>query len=176
MAPTQTDAGKLLGIYLNDHLAGATVGVELAKRTAGANHGTEFGDPLGQLASEIAQDRSALRRIMDRLDVRADPVKTTLAWGAEKAGRLKLNGQLRGYSPLSRLVEIDGLITGAAGKLSLWRALQVTAPSEPRLDGADLASLEQRAEDQLRRLHDLRDRAAATAFVVPAAAPVPGQR
>jgi hypothetical protein len=164
MAPTQTDAGKLLGIYLNDHLAGATVGVELAKRTAGANHGTEFGAPLGQLASEIAEDRSALRRIMDRLDVRADPVKTTLAWGAEKAGRLKLNGQLRGYSPLSRVVEVEGLISGVNGKLSLWRALQVTAPAEPRLDATELASLEQRAQDQLRRLHDLRDGAVATAF------------
>ena len=164
MAPTRTDAGKLLGIYLNDHLAGATVGVELAKRTTGANQGTEFGGPLQQLASEIAEDRAALRRIMDRLDVRADPVKTTLAWGAEKAGRLKLNGQIRGYSPLSRVVEIEGLISGVNGKLSLWRALQVRAPSEPRLDAAELASLDERAEDQLRRLHDLRDRATAVAF------------
>src|SRR3954451_16480973 len=151
MAPTRTDGGKLLGIYLNDHLAGATVGVELAKRTAGANQGTEFGGPLQQLAAEIAEDRAALRRVMDRLDVRADRVKTTLAWGAEKAGRLKLNGQLRGYSPLSRVVEVEGLITGVTGKLSLWRALQVTAPSEPRLDATDLASLEQRAEEQLQR-------------------------
>ena len=164
MASTQPGADKLLGIYLNDHLAGATVGVELAKRTANANRGTEFGGPLQQLASEIDEDRSALRRIMDRLGVRADPVKTTLAWGAEKAGRLKLNGQLRGYSPLSRVVEVEGLISGVNGKLSLWQALQVTAPSEPRLDAAELASLEQRAEDQARRLHELRDRATAVAF------------
>ena len=51
-----------------------------------------------------------------------------------------------------------------SGKLSLWRALKAIAPTEPRLDAAQLADLEARAEDQLTRLHGLRDRAAAIAF------------
>ena len=34
----------LLTIYLNDHLAGATAGVELARRAAGENKGSEL-DP-----------------------------------------------------------------------------------------------------------------------------------
>ena len=63
------------------------------------------------------------------------------------------------------MVEIEALVTGVSGKLSLWRALQQVAPSEPGLDGAQLADLEARAEDQLKRVHDLRDRAAAVAFV-----------
>ena len=78
---------------------------------------------------------------------------------------MKPNGQIRGYSPLGRVVEIEALVTGVSGKLSLWRALQQVAPSEPGLDGAQLADLEARAEDQLKRVHDLRDRAAAVAFV-----------
>ena len=41
---------RLLAIYLNDHWAGATGGLELAKRTAGANEGTEYGPPLERLA------------------------------------------------------------------------------------------------------------------------------
>ena len=84
------------------------------------------------MAGEIDEDRDALKRIMDRLDVSPAPVKAALAWAAEKAGRVKPNGQLRGYSPLGRVVEIEALITGVSGKLSLWRALKQIAPSEPR--------------------------------------------
>ena len=156
---------SLLEIYLQDHYAGSTGGLEIAKRTAKANGGTEFGGPLARLAGEIREDRDALKRIMARLDVSPAPAKAALAWVAEKAGRVKPNGQIRGYSPLGRVVEIEALVTGVSGKLSLWRALQQVAPSEPGLDGAQLADLEARAEDQLKRVHDLRDRAAAVAFV-----------
>jgi hypothetical protein len=156
---------SFLEIYLQDHYAGSTGGLEMAKRSAKANGGTEFGGPLTRLAGEIGEDRDALKRIMARLDVNPAPVEAALAWAAEKGGRLKPNGQIRGYSPLGRLVEIEALVTGVSGKLSLWRALQQVAPSEPRLDGAQLADLEGRAQDQLGRLHDLRDRGAAIAFV-----------
>lgn len=155
---------SFLEIYLKDHYAGSTGGLEMAKRTAKLNGGTEFGGPLTRLAGEIGEDRDALKRIMARLEVSEAPVKATLAWAAEKAGRLKPNGQLRGYSPLARMVEIETLVTGVSGKLSLWRALKQVAPSESRLDAVQLADLERRAEDQLARLHDLRDRAALIAF------------
>lgn len=48
------------------------------------------------------------------------------AWAAEKLVRLKLNGRLRGYSPLSRLLELEMLHIGITGKLELWQALQRT--------------------------------------------------
>ena len=64
---------------------------------------------------------------MDRLGVRKDPLKPAAAWMAEKLGRLKLNGQLSGYSPLSRVVELEGLHIGITGKLELWKALELTA-------------------------------------------------
>src|SRR3954453_2912939 len=121
---------KLLEIYLQDHYAGSTGGLELAKRSAKENEGTEFGGPLTRIAGEIREDRAALKRIMDGLDVSAAPAKVGLAWAAEKAGRVKPNGQLRGYSPLGRLIEVEALITGVTGKHSLWRALQQVAPGE----------------------------------------------
>ena len=159
-----TEAQKRLAIYLQDHYAGATGGLEMAKRSAKANGDTEFGGPLTRLATEIGEDREALARIMGRVEVGPARVKVALAWGAEKAGRLKPNGQLRGYSPLGRVLEIEALVTGVSGKLSLWRALQAIAPADPRLDAALLADLAGRAEDQLGRLDGLRDRAAAIAF------------
>ena len=157
---------KYLPIYLTDHFAGSTAGLELAKRAAGSNRGNpEFGPPLTRLASEIEEDREALRRIMARLDVTPDRIKTTLFWAAEKAGRLKLNGELLQYSPLSRLVEIDGLISGVSGKLALWRVLIDVQDAEARLDAAALTELANRAEDQLSRLHELRGQAARIAFI-----------
>jgi hypothetical protein len=147
---------KLLGIYLNDHLAGSTTGVELVRRARGANKGTELGRFLTTLTMEIEADRKALEDLMEELGIRKDPLKVTSAWALEKAGRLKLNGQLTGYSPLSRLVELEGLTLGVTGKLALWKALRVIADQEPALDAAALDGLVERAEKQQRGLEEQR--------------------
>jgi hypothetical protein len=158
---------KYLPIYLNDHYAGSTAGAELAKRAAKNNDGnTEFGPTLATLAIEIDEDRDALKRIMDRLDVSEDRIKATIFWVGEKVGRLKPNGELLQFSPLSRLVEIEGLISGVGGKHSLWRVLIDLAAQDSRLDQADLERLAGRAEEQLSQLHELRGAAAREAFAV----------
>jgi hypothetical protein len=113
---------ELLRTYLQDHHAGSTVGVELARRAAGANQDTEFGKPLARIADEIAEDRESLERLMERLGVKPHPVKDAGGWVAEKLGRLKPNNRLLGYSPLSRVLELEGLLIGVTGKLALWEA------------------------------------------------------
>jgi predicted DNA-binding ribbon-helix-helix protein len=157
---------KYLPIYLNDHYAGSTLGVELAKRAAKNNDGNaEFGPPLATLASEIDEDRDALKRIMAALDVSEDRIKASIFWLGEKVGRLKPNGDLLQFSPLSRVVELEGLITGVSGKLSLWRTLLELAEREDRLEEGELEVLAGRAEDQLLRLHALRGAAGLIAFL-----------
>ena len=151
-------------IYLNDHLAGSTFGLELARRARSANRGSEFGPPLDELVEEIAADRRQLEAIMERLGVPRDRTKVTAGWLAEKAGRLKPNGRLRGYSPLSRVLELEALSGGVNAKLGLWRALRRTAPAEPRLDEEHLDRLIARAEAQLERLAQLQSRAAELAL------------
>jgi hypothetical protein len=153
-----------LSIYLNDHLAGSTLGVSLARRVAGSNRGTSYGAVLETIAQEIDEDRAALLDVMERLSVGQDRLKVALAWGAEKAGRLKLNGELLGYSPLSRLEELEALSLGVEGKLGLWRALRHTLGSDPRLEGVDLEELVARAQSQRRRLERQRMSAAAEAL------------
>jgi hypothetical protein len=155
---------KLLRIYLQDHLAGSTGGLELARRMRGENEGTPYGVPLAKLADDIEADRRALESLMDDLGFGADRAKNITFWVAEKAGRLKPNGQLIGYSPLSRMVEVDGLITAVNGKRSLWLTLRELAEPEPELDAARLDRLVERADDQLERLHELRSRAGREAF------------
>jgi hypothetical protein len=154
----------LLAIYLNDHLAGATVGRELARRSAHSNRGDPtYGPFLSELAQEIGADRQSLLAVMSRLGVRVDHLKVLAGWGGEKVGRLKLNGRLRGYSPLSRLVELEGLALGVHGKLSLWRTLDrlKVDVSDAALD---LGDLQRRAEDQLERIEAHRVRAVDTAL------------
>jgi hypothetical protein len=155
---------KLLGIYLNDHLAGSTAGIELVKRARGENEGSELGRFLDTLAKDIETDRTKLEGFMDDLGIRKDPLKVAAAWGLEKAGRLKLNGQLKGYSPLSRLVELEGLALGVTGKLALWKALRLVAETEPVLDADELNRLVERAEGQQRALEEHRLVAARTAL------------
>src|SRR4051794_41215440 len=112
---------RLIAIYLNDHLAGATGGLELARRALGANRGSDFEAPLERLATEIAEDRAALADVMTRLGVARDPLKVWAGWAAEKWGRLKLNGRISGYSPLSRVLELEVLALGVEGKRTMWR-------------------------------------------------------
>lgn len=152
---------RYLAIYLNDHLAGSVAGIELAKRAAGNNEGTPVGEFLSQLVTDIDEDRAALEAIMDELGVRKDLLKDAAAWVAEKVGRLKLNGKLIGYSPLSQLIELEGLALGVEGKLSLWRALQEVQGEYPALADADLDRLADRAKAQQEGLERFRREAAA---------------
>jgi hypothetical protein len=158
---------KYLSIYLNDHLAGATVGVELSKRAASANEDTDYGAHLSELAHEIAEDRASLERLMERLDVKKDRVKTTGAFIGEKFGRLKPNAHLTSYSPLSRVIELEGLSLGVTGKLGLWKALLAIADQDDRLDAEELHALVERAEAQQRGLEQYRLRATTETFTAP---------
>ncbi len=155
--------GELLATYLNDHLAGSTAGMELARRLRGSNEDDpEFGPALGEICAEIEADREALKAVMDQLGVEQSKVKPAVAVVGERLGRLKPNGQLRGYSPLSRVDELEMLQIGVVGKCRLWRALEHTRAAE--LAAFDLDALAARATSQLRRLEALHLKAAALAF------------
>ena len=95
---------RFLEIYLADHLAAAAAGLALVRRAARSNTGTRTGDTLRRLTVEIDEDRHALRRLVTDLGFTGSKPKEVVAWAAEKVGRLKRNGQLRGYSPLSRVL------------------------------------------------------------------------
>jgi hypothetical protein len=156
-------ADRFLAIYLNDHLAGATLGVELARRLRSSNRGDpEMGGPLTRLSAEIEADFETLNRLMERLEIGRSTIKPALARLGERLGRLKLNGQLRGYSPLSRVLELEALSAGIGGKLQLWNALYRRFGEG--LDGFDFHALAERADDQGRRVEDLHLAASRRAF------------
>jgi hypothetical protein len=162
MAESEHD-DRLLGIYLNDHLAGAVGGSELAHRLAAAER-EWAGEVLQRIAAEVTEDRQALLDIMATLGIPVRHYKAWTAWTAEKVARLKLNGRLLTRSPLSRVVELEVMRLGVEGKAAGWRTLRVRAVHDSRLDGARLDDLIQRAQRQIDQLEELRIRAAADAF------------
>jgi hypothetical protein len=159
----------LLGIYLNDHLATLTLAVELARRAANARRGKPSGDSLERVGAELDDDRSALLEIMRALDVPVRQYKVIAARAAELIGRLKPNGHLLSRSPLSDIVEVEGLRAAVQANVSCWGTLHQLAAREPRLDTDRLMELLGRAQRQSDALEECRRQAVTEAFL---AAPV----
>jgi hypothetical protein len=100
--------------------------------------------------SDLEADAATLAAVAARLSVPDDPLKRALARAGELVGRLKPNGRLNTYSPLSRLLEIEVLLAGMDAKRSLWRSLDTLAVEE--LSDFDFEELQRRASDQRARL------------------------
>jgi hypothetical protein len=167
---TQHTEQFLLGVYLNDHLAGATAGLQLARRAAGsAEQGSESAMVRKGLVSEIAADRSALIKIMTTLGIKIRGYKMFAAWAGEKAGHLKFNGHLLTRSPLSDLEETEMLRLGVEGKAAGWRTLRAVAERDSRLDTGQLDELLARAARQSDELESLRVSIAAQVLATNAA-------
>lgn len=71
--PTAID---YLSTYLQDHRAGAEMGVNLARRLRDENVDTPHEDFLTLLAQQIEDDVATLEAIMERLGVDKAPLKT----------------------------------------------------------------------------------------------------
>jgi hypothetical protein len=159
----RTSVDRLLAIYLNDHLALSIGGRELAERCLSENPGEgPLGAFLRRLLSEIGEEQRTLRTVLERTGGMEDPTKKSIAWVAEKIARLKLNGQLTGYSDLSRLEELEALVVGIGGKMALWGTLEEVGGRW--LAGIDLKRLQALAERQQEEAEELRRGAARRAF------------
>mgnify|MGYP002624834456 CR=1 FL=1 len=153
---------KYLEIYLNDHCAGAVAGVRLAKRLARQNSGSRWADDLRELAEEIETDARILARLRKDLKISGGEIKRLIALLGMRVSSLKPNGQLRGYSPLSRLLEAEALQSGVISKQRLWAALADASRSD--LEAYDFEELDRRAKRQQELLRDFHHDAARTAL------------
>jgi hypothetical protein len=159
-------ASRGLAIYMNDQLAAGVLWRELARRAARENQGDPGGQPLAELAREIAADVERFREMMRVLGIPERRLKTAGAVAAERVGRLKLNGRLFGYSSLSRFVELDFLAMGIEGKKILWSNLRDLARLAEHLPQIDFDELIERAERQRAMIEALRQRAGSDALQV----------
>jgi hypothetical protein len=155
-------ARQFLEIYLRDHHGGATAGLSLVRRCRKANRGTTWDSMLAPIEDEIAEDGQTLESLMKELGVEPSPIKSALGAVGERFSRLKPNGRMFGYSPLSRLIELETLAAGIESKRNLWRALRHV--DDVGVDASLLDGLIERAKSQRKRVLALHDRAAAAAF------------
>lgn len=132
----------------------------MAKRAARSNRGSELGRFLEGLVRELEEDEGTLEQVMRALGARRNAVKKPAVLVFERLGRLKLNGQLRGYSDLSRVLELEGLqaLVNATG--ALWRSLEQSGGSVP----VNLEQLAERADRQRDEIERHRSDAARRAF------------
>lgn len=155
-ADRRTDR-DLLQVYLDDHVAGATVGLSRVERMARAYAGTPVGDVVTPMADELREEREFLLATTKDLGFHVSRYKVVLAAVAERAGRLKPNGRLLRASPLSALLEVEILRGAVMGKMSGWRTLQ-QLPDDAQVDRPRAAELEEQARHQVDDLTALLDR------------------
>ena len=159
-SPLPKDCMKLLGIYLNDHLAGATGGTHRMSRLARAEQESPDGGELAQVAAEIEEDQATLIEVMRQLGVERQRHKRAAAWAAERLGGLKLNGRLLRRSPLTTLVELEMMQMAVTGKQALWATLlRCEMPGE-----FDFEALIARSKRQRKVLQQVHQRRATNSF------------
>lgn len=154
----------ILGLYLSDHLTGATAGAGRCERMAEAYADTDLGPDLDDLALEIRAEREFLRELIETLELRRRPYRQAAAWAVERLGRLKTNDRPLG-SPMTPVLELELMRSAVVGKLSGWQTLAELAPDlglPPEL----FAGLADRAREQARTLERLHGQVAGEAFRV----------
>ena len=144
-----------LSIYLNDHVAGSVLALELLDHLIDLPDIPEPG-LLTQLRSEIQEDQHALQQLLRSVGAKESAVRKAAAWLTEKLGRAKLQLDDGGTGGLSVLEALETLTLGIQGKLALWRSLAALGEAVPQLKTLDLTRLQARALDQFQRVDRLR--------------------
>lgn len=149
--PPQIDGAvdrDLLGLYLSDHLTGATAGVERIERMAGAYAGTPVYAALSELAEQIRGERAFLRSLIRTLGLKQLPHRQAASWAGERLARLKANGTMLTRSPMTLVLEAELMRSAVVGKRGGWQTLESNA-GLLGLEPAVFAELAAKVDDQL---------------------------
>jgi hypothetical protein len=148
-----------LGIYLNDHLAGAAAALQLLERLESAEAEPRFGTDMRGDHPDDAADRRVLESLIARIGAEPSAAKQIAGRIAERFSRLKIGSD---SGPFPRFESLEMLALGILGKKALWRAL--ASLDEAGLGTIDFAALEARADEQFARVERERLRLAPFAF------------
>ena len=153
---------EYLAIYLNDHLAGSLIALEILEHLE-----IEASDSMSDLAAlkaDIEADRQQLKVLMDRLGITESRVRKLTNWIAEQVTEAKFEADDESRGTLRRLERLEALAVGIDGKSALWRALNAAAEVAPELRGMDYEHLTERAQKQRSHVEILRLQAARLAL------------
>ncbi|MDQ2654540.1 MAG: hypothetical protein M3Z20_16030 [Chloroflexota bacterium] len=150
-------ANERLAIYLNDHLAGSVIALEMLEDLADEPE-------LAEMRREIQADREVLERLLSRTGAEISQPRQAAAWLTEKLGDVKLYLDDPDQGALRRLEMLETIAMGIFGKESLWAGLQEAMAVNPLLQNEDYPALRLRARQQRERIERLRLAAAKAAF------------
>jgi len=156
---------KHLANYMKDHFAGSVAAMELLNHLISSHRGKTHEQFFVRLRQEVGEDQEVLRGLLHDLDAGGGALRNTTAFLGEKFARIKLLLEDPAGGQLARLEKLEALALGIEGKRALWRTLLAIAEEIPALRKVDLARLDQRADDQHKRVEARRIEAAREAFV-----------
>jgi hypothetical protein len=143
-----------LEVYLTDHLAGATAGVNLAQMASEEHRSDEHGAFFGEIASDIKADHETLEQLIADLGVQKSATKTAAAELGSKIMAPKFTGG--DDDELNAFITLETLSMGVEGKVCMWKALKTVADEHPTLQALDLDELISRGESQRQRIEAAR--------------------
>ena len=147
-----------LSTYLNDHLAGSNLAVEILDHLTSET--PSLSSSLTALRVEIEEDREHLKSLMAKQHIEESRVRKASGWIAEGLAELKLEVDDDAKGRLRRLERLEALAIAIDGKIALWHALNAAARTNAELGGIDYERLSQRGQDQRARVETLRLQAA----------------
>jgi hypothetical protein len=133
-----------LETYVNDHLGGANIAIQLLEAMRDQHDDRVFRDFAKILLPEIERDDLTLRTVAKKVGSGPSAAKQAGGWLLEKAARLKLGHT--GSTDFAMFESLELLALGIHGKSCLWKALQ--AISDPRLAEFNFDELVSRAQQQ----------------------------
>ncbi len=138
-----------LETYLNNHLAGAAVGLLLATRLAeSAMDGAEklfFTD----LKERISADQKKLTAVIELAGLSAGGFRNLAGRVLGKVGLWRTEIKSRSHTELGRFEMIEMLTIGIQGKSLLWQTLLEIAPTYPEWSGVNFKTLLKGANIQI---------------------------
>jgi hypothetical protein len=140
--------------YLNDHLGGAEVAVQVLEAVRDQHDDPRFREFAGGLLPEIQADDAKLRSIAEKIGPGPSAIKQAGGWLLEKLARFKLGHT--GSSNFEMFEALELLAVGIHGKQCLWRALQVASRLDSRLREYDFEALDRRAQQQYDKVESKR--------------------
>lgn len=154
-----------LATYLNDHLAGSVMAIELLEHLE--EDSTD--DPARQrmmreLRQKIMADQGILRALLETRDSHESAVKKAGAWVMEKVARAKTRLTKPTTGCLGALEAFEILSLGIEGKKGLWKVLAEVMPQPPSPQW-NWRELMEDADRQRREVEAWRIEAARRAFL-----------